>query len=323
MRESLCRYSAEVTASEADVLTKRQLYSQAREMAELSLQQNPYNGYAYYYLGYIELLLDRHQEAIAVFERGRPLMPHLTQLLKMLAQAYYFSSQFDKAVETFDDYLTMEPMPRVGADNIFRLWAQALSRTQAFGRATVALAQADSFDTYRNELLQTRILNAILLNQTAMADYYYRAFKHALPKNTLEPMALFSSALAAKKMESLIRFLELNRLRGELDATSEKILAMGYAKQGRLAEAVTVLLTAQRFAPKDPDIPLFLGDAYFQLGELEKAKECYRRHLQLVPTSSFRNDLIKRFPDLAGESSAPIHQTDGGESATSAPKPRL
>ncbi|MGC8740457.1 MAG: tetratricopeptide repeat protein [Candidatus Sumerlaeaceae bacterium] len=318
-RESLVRYTAEVTASEADTLTKRQLYSQAKEMAELSIRQNPYNGYAYYYLGYAELLLERRAEAIAIFDRARPFMPHLTQLLKMLAQAYYFANDFEKAVATFDEYLAMEPLPRVGQDNIFRLWAQALSRTQQFGRATIALAQADSFPTYRNELLQTRILNAVLLNQIIMADYYYREFKHNFHEKSLEPTALFIGALAAKKMESLIRFLELNRLRGEMDATTEKILAMGYAKQGRLSEAITVLLTAQRFAPNDPEIPLFLGDAYSQLGDKAKAKDSYRRHLDLAPASAYRKELLRYYPELEREINRQGPTTDVKENLTSVP----
>lgn len=316
---ALVHYTAEVTASEADSLTKRQLHSQARQMAEISIGQNPYNGYAYYFLGYIELLLERYQEAIKHFLAGEPYMPHLTQLLKMLAQAYYFANDFEKSAQVFDRYLSMEPIPRTGADNIFRLWAQALSRTQEFGRATVALAKADSYDTYRNELLQSRLLNAILLNQVPMADYYYRAFKTAFPHKTLEPMVLFSSALAAHKMEALIRFLELNRLRGELDATSEKILAMGYAKQGRFHAAIAVLKTAARIAANDADIPLFLGDAYYQLGDMQNAIENYRRHLRLLPNSPFRKELLRRFPELENENPTATLQTGAVENVTSAP----
>lgn len=316
---SVVNYTSDVTASEADVLTKRQLYSKAKEMAELSIAQNPYNGYAYYYLGYIELLLERHREAIRCFLVGERYMPHLTQLLKMLAQAYYFAGDFETAVKAFDRYLSMEPMPRVGADNIFRLWAQALSRTKEFGRATVALAKADSFDAFRSELLQSRILNAILLNQIPMADYYYRAFKRCFPNKTLEPMAIFSGALAAQKMEALIRFLELNRLRGEIDPTSEKILAMGYAKQGRLHEAVAVLSTAARISPNDAEIPLFLGDAYFQLGERERACLQYRRHLTLFPQSPFRKELLRRCPGLENHGES-VRQSDARDSATSAPE---
>ena len=318
--QAFLQYASEVTASEADQQTTRKMHAQARELAETSIRYNPYNGYAYYYLGYLELLLERYQEAIQVFEAGRPYMPHLTQLLKMLAQAYYFAGEFNKAVATFDTYLAMDPQPRVGADNIFRLWAEALSRTRDFGRATIALARADSFDTYRDELLQTRILNAILLNQTLMADYYYRAFKFAFPEKTLEPTALFSAALAANRMDTLIRFLELNRLRGQMDATTEKILAMGYAKQGRLHEAVVVLTTAERISPEDPELPLFLGDALFQLGEREKALEQYERHLKLAPQSPFRKDLLRRFPELeqrVGPAKPPLAGAE--DNVTSAP----
>ncbi|MCX7625124.1 MAG: tetratricopeptide repeat protein [Candidatus Sumerlaeaceae bacterium] len=287
-------------------------------MAQLSISQNPCNGYAYYYLGYVELMQDRHDEAIRNFKTGEPYMPHLTQLLKMLAQAYYFAGSFETAVKAFDRYLSMEPTPRVGADNIFRLWAQSLCRTQEFGRAAVALAKADSYETYRSELLQSRILNAILLNQVTMADYYYRVFKTCFPKKALEPSSLFSGALAAQKMEALIRFLELNRLRGEIDPTSEKILAMGYAKQGRLHEAVAVLSTASRISPNDSEIPLFLGDAYFQLGEIDKACEQYRRHLRLFPESPFRKELFRRCPDLA-KAEELVMKSDAKESGTSVP----
>ncbi len=292
------RYASEQAAAESDRLTQRQMLAQARELAVLSLRYNRCNGYAYYFLGSVELLLERYSQAIEVLEQGRRYMPHLTQLLKLLAQAYYFADKVDKVVATLDAYLTMDPAPKVGGDNILRMWSQALSQSREFGRGTIALARASTYDTYREEILQTRILNSVLLNQTLMADYYYRGFKHACPKKPLEPVALFSSALAANKMDTLIRFLELNRLRGEMDATSEKILAMGYAKQGRLHEALIVLQTAARMAPNDPELALFLGDLYYQLGDAAKARGSYRRHLQLAPESKFRKDLLQKFPDL-------------------------
>jgi|GEM_PF-2061426 tetratricopeptide (TPR) repeat protein len=291
-------YLSEVDASLSDQLTKQQLYPRATEAAQTSIQRNRYNGYAYYYLGYILLTLERYDQAIDVFLTGLPYMPHLPQMLKMLAQAYFFAGQYKEAVAVLDRYLAMDPEPRAGKEMIFRLWAQGLSYSQDFGRAALALAKADSFEQFRSELLQTRILNAVLINQVVMADYYYRLFKHFLPEGKLDPTALFSSSLAASKMDSLIRFLELNRLRGAVDATAEKILAMAYAKVGRMKEAIAVLVSAQRLVPNDPDIPLFLGDAYAQQGEKAKAIECYKRHLTLLPQSAFKKELLQRYPEL-------------------------
>ena len=190
-------YEAEVLASESDRLTDRQLYSRARENAERALALNPNHGYARYYLGYLELLQERYPEAINVFQSAIPLMPHLPALLKMLAQGYFFSGDYARATQTLDRYLRMDPAPRAGPDLIFRMWAQALCYSQEFGRASIALAKAEAYQKFRTELLQTRVLNSILLDQIPMADYYYRMFKFFAPTHRMDPGPLFANALAA------------------------------------------------------------------------------------------------------------------------------
>lgn len=292
------RYASEVLSAEADVLTKQQLYSRAIESASSAIAQNPYNGYAYYHLGYATLVLERSAEAIEILRQGLPYMPHLPQILKMLGQAYFFVERFEDAAAIFDRYLAMDPAPRAGADSILRFWARSLSASQQFGRATVALAKAETYEAYRSELLQNRLLNSVLLNQPNLADYYYRTFRHLVPSAAIDPVSLFAQALAAQKLAALVQFLEVNRIRGEKDPMAEKLLAMAYAKQGRLREAIAVLTAAARLLPEDPEIPLFLGDAYFQLGEKEQACLHYRRHLELAPQSPFRDELAKKFPEL-------------------------
>ncbi|GIX44578.1 MAG: hypothetical protein KatS3mg130_0986 [Candidatus Sumerlaea sp.] len=291
-------YEAEVLASESDRLTDRQLYSRARENAERALALNPNHGYARYYLGYLELLQERYPEAINVFQSAIPLMPHLPALLKMLAQGYFFSGDYARATQTLDRYLRMDPAPRAGPDLIFRMWAQALCYSQEFGRASIALAKAEAYQKFRTELLQTRVLNSILLDQIPMADYYYRMFKFFAPTHRMDPGPLFANALAAGKLQSLTRFLELNRMRGELDGSTEKILALAYAKQARLDLAIATLKRAMGFVPNDPEIPLFLGDIYYQQGDHKSAEGYYRLHLQLAPESRFKKEIQQKFPAL-------------------------
>jgi len=298
MLVAYAHYEAEVLASDSDRLTTRQLYSRAREQAQRALALNPSHGYARYYLGYLELLQERYWEAIRVFQSAIPFMPHLPALLKMLAQGYFFSGDYAHATQTLDRYLRMDPSPRTSPELIFRMWAQALCYSQEFGRASIALAKAEAYPKFRSELLQTRILNSILLDQIPMADYYYRLFKFFSPTNRMDPGPLFANALAAGKLQSLTRFLELNRMRGELDGSTEKILALAYAKQGRLDLAIVTLRRAMGFVPNDPEIPLFLGDIYLQQGDAKSAESYYRLHLQLAPESRFKKEIQQKFPAL-------------------------
>jgi Flp pilus assembly protein TadD len=152
-----------------------------------------------------------------------------------------------------------------------------------------------------------------------MADYYYRRFRQAFPDQQMDPNALFSNALAFGKMTSTLRFLEINRMRGDASAAAHKILAMGYAKVNRLDEAITVLKEASRMAPNDGELPLFLGDIHFQRGQLEEAARFYGNHLELAPDSRFRKEIEAKLKGRLSDQPAKPNPSDAEGTAPQVP----
>jgi tetratricopeptide (TPR) repeat protein len=313
------QYTSEVTTSLSDRYSQEKLYSKAKSFAKLAILQNPRNGYAYFYLGSPDLVQEQYVEAASSFERGLAVMPHLPNLLKVLCQCYYFSGDYGKSVQTLTRYLRMDPLPKVTPELVFRVWAQSLYRFGDIGRAAIEFAVAESYDSYRPELLQARIGDALMLNQNTMADYYYRRFRQAFPDQQMDPNALFSNALAFGKMTSTLRFLEINRMRGDASAAAHKILAMGYAKVNRLDEAITVLKEASRMAPNDGELPLFLGDIHFQRGQLEEAARFYGNHLELAPDSRFRKEIEAKLKGRLSDQPAKPNPSDAEGTAPQVP----
>ena len=72
-------------------------------------------------------------------------------------------------------------------------------------------------------------------------------------------------------------------------------LALGYleVKQNHAQEAVDLLLPLEGQNPKDPDIPMLLGSAYYKMEKLDQAIEEWRRALAIAPNDQLREALTK------------------------------
>ncbi len=289
------QYQADVLTHESIRLYEAGTYPKSRELAARAIQIYPNNGYARWRLGANELYLEQYDQAVRTLAVARTTMPHLPQLYRLLGQCQYFLKDFAHAADTLDIFFSMEPEPRVAREVMHRMYAQSLYRSQRFGEAAVALARAEEFQAFRPELMQSRIVNAILLNQNIMADYLYRRLRTLYPGTPLDSAELFSNVLAENKLAGATRFLEFLRLRGDGDLSLRKLLALGYFKGRRLDEALTILNEIRSATPKDAEVHLFLGDVLFQKGDLPAAQAAYREHLNLDPKSRFRDEIQKKF----------------------------
>ena len=79
-------------------------------------------------------------------------------------------------------------------------------------------------------------------------------------------------------------------------AQTEAELAYGNAKllfeKGDWAQARDLLVAASQTDDKNPDIVVLLGKAEYQLGNVEKAMEAWRRTLQLAPKHAYARRMI-------------------------------
>jgi tetratricopeptide (TPR) repeat protein len=293
------QFSSEALASRSIQLFESREYPKSTELAAAAVSKAPYNGYARWRLGTNELYLERHKDAIRTFEGALPFMPHQPQILRVLGQAHYFLGDYSKAAAVLSTFFAMEPEPRVAPEIMQRMLGQSYYRTSAQGDAAVSLASAEDYPEHRAELLQSRIVNAILMNHVISADYLYRRLRHLYPNAQLSSAELFTGAIAEGKLDSAVRFLEFLRLRGDSDLSLRKILAVAYGRANRLDEALTILREIKAVAPGDPEVHLFLGDLLLRKGDTEGARTAYREHLRLDPKSDRRGEIEKR---LGGKS---------------------
>lgn len=288
------QFASEALASESIRLFEARDYPKSAELAAAAVKKAPFNGYAWWRLGTNQLYLEKHKDAIRIFQDSLPYMPHQPQMLRLLGQAHYFLGEYPEAAAVLATFFAMEPKPRVAPDIMLRMLAQSRYRTSDQGDAAIQLADAEQYGEYRAELLQSRVVNAILMNHVISADYLYRRLRSLYPDSKLSSAELFTGALAEGKLDSAVRFLEFLRLRGDSDLSLRKVLAMAYSRAGRLEESLTILREISATVPQDPEVHLFLGDLLARKGDIPGARMSYREHLRLDPKSGRRAEIEKK-----------------------------
>ncbi|PKO17581.1 hypothetical protein CVU37_08855 [candidate division BRC1 bacterium HGW-BRC1-1] len=287
-------YEAERLMQQSIALYEAGTHPKSRELAARSIRLNPRNGYAYWRLGANELYLEKFAAADQTFADGVQFMPHLPQIYRLMGQSQYFQKHFEEAGAALNRFFNMEPAPRVAPDIMHRMRAQSLYRGQHYGEATMALSKAEEFPQFRAELMQSRVVNAIIMNQNVQGDYLYRRLRGLFPNQPLDSTELFTGVLAENKVQSVVRFLEFLRLRGDNDPSLRITLAMAYMRQQKMDAALTILTEIRAEAPSDPQVYLLIGDVLERKGDLKGARENYSIHLKLTPKSPYRAELEKR-----------------------------
>lgn len=317
------QYESLVYMSDAEAQVQQQAASKGKESAVKAATADPLNGYARYFIGTSYLLLNDDRNAIEAFRRAGEFMPHIPNVLRLLTQCLFSLKDFKAAADAADRYFAMDPSPKVTPENLLRIRALALERSMEFGRACIALTDADVSPMFRTEIAQFRVANAIVMNNITLTDYLYRRLRFYFPKEGIEPAAILSECLAAGKIPMLLRFIEILRLRGEVDASMLKALALAYTKMGRYDEAQTIYNEARTIAPQDPEVYLLYGDLQYHRGDMKQAKELYDTYLQIAPHSPLRVEIQTKLanPPSTTESLTRVSSPGAAETSTPAAKP--
>ncbi|MBX7244126.1 MAG: tetratricopeptide repeat protein [Candidatus Sumerlaeaceae bacterium] len=292
------QYSAEIKVAESDRLNQAKKYSEARQAAWEATQKDPNNGYALFNAAINEVAQNRYKEAIPYLEKALECMPHLPNVLRLLGQANYSIASYDKSVKYLDRYFLMNPRPAVTPEYLFNLYGQALYRGLKPGRATYVFSVADQYPGYRAEILHSRVITALLINQLTTTDYCYRRMRTSTPRKLVDPAELFSACLETNKLGTAIRFYEQLWIRGETDPEALKTLAMSYSKVKRYDEAVVVLKQAYNYASTDPEISLLLGDIHATKQDNRTAVDWYNIFLQNSKDQSLKDEVTTKVQNL-------------------------
>lgn len=291
---SFRQYESLLHLREAINFTERRVPLEASSRARLAIAADPYNGYGHYYVGAAALIDSKYAEAAQALEKAKITMPHRPNILRLTGQAYFYMQEYGTASRDLEEYFQIDPNSTVTRDYMMRLRAIALHRSDHLGLAAVELVDAETLPDYRNELLQFRVANALMLNLVTLADYGFKRLRRFNPTGSVEPAAILNEALSRGKLRPLLRYIQMLRLRGEADPETLKALGLALIRKQKPEEAITILSQVKNLAPNDPDPYLFLGDIYAkQIHDPTMARTNYRRHLEISPNSQARDSILQ------------------------------
>lgn len=112
-------------------------------------------------------------------------------------------------------------------------------------------------------------------------------------------LALAAAPATAQVSADAIAKLEAKHTANPNNVSASRALGIAYFKNKKYAEATAVLSAAQKLAPKDGVVALYLGMSAEQQGDLTSARAAYTTYLAVGRTASARADVSKRLAAVA------------------------
>lgn len=261
-------------------LYKNEDYKEALEAFKKAAESDPALLKAWENLGWAHHKLSQNQDAITIWDTLLKIKPEQTPLLNQIGIIYFESGSWEKAIQRFEESLKITPKQ---TDIEFRL-----------ALAYVALGQPDkAASIYKNIFKEVPDNAKAVLHLAALYE------KQNQPEKAI---ALLKERIAASEKTSPLLRPHLGRLLArkaenaykkeayedsealyreaiDWEPTQVQYLAnLGWAlrKKGATEQAITYWNTALALSDNAEEIHHSLADAYFELGEDEKAREHYQ-----------------------------------------------
>lgn len=261
------------TLDEARKLTENEQYEAATEVYKMLISKDPMNGTNYYYFGENLLLSDNPDSASIIFSKGRQQDP-ASQLLKIgeakvllnsvsLAEAKAASSR--EPANTELKTRSEEAQNNINKANALLNEAEAAAPQKS---ATIYIEIADALIHFKNKNLDKA---KALLDKAVSIE----------PKN-IDIQILYGDIYAEQNNGTLSadyynKALELNKLSARAIVSKGRLYKRSTNYEGAASEFENAIGIAPDYAPAYRE----LGETNFKLGKLEKAKENYRKYLEL------------------------------------------
>jgi tetratricopeptide (TPR) repeat protein len=224
--------------------------------AQEQLQDRLFLGLAYYFQGIERDNLGMRNLGIAELKKLTESNPQATEPRLTLAVALHSLGYYEEAGDHYRRLTEQTDWPEIRV-----LWGDALRAQGKFMEAYSQYTQALDGDP---DLVTAHYGLGVVLEGWGRLDraeeHYQRVYEQAphLHKNSLRLASLFQ-------------------------------------EDGRLEEAIEVLLTARSYGEK-AEIAYQLGRAYYQLGDYQQAKDHLQRALQLDPEHGAARSLLSTIP---------------------------
>lgn len=216
------------------------------------------------------LVLDSLDKAIELAEKGLEHAPNDPKLLALAGELYLRAERFDDAIATLEKAVEADPTNANAVANLARAYHSAGKSDQALQTYQKALeADPENTDLYFNM--------ALLYFDSKQYDKAIESFHKVLEKNPDDYEANWRLAVTYLVVADSLNKPVAERLINGQDVPEQEIKKV----QEAYAKAVPYLEKCTQLKPDDPDLWLYLGQAYVRSGNPEKGEEAFKREKEL------------------------------------------
>ena len=323
-----------------------QAFHRAGKTAEAEAEYKAALGLAYRHLGRILLATGEYNEAAKALGRAVSNAEPPEAVLIDQATAYFYTQQYEKAIDPLNRALASNPRNPA----IHHLSGKVYFMLRRFDEATRELEIAlkfspDDFDISYTlalawlkqqklapaEQIFSRLLRKLgnrpevhnlfgrAYRETKFLDEAISEFRKAIALDPKYPRAHYNLGLSYLLKDSTLKLKEAaDEFRAELAAHPEEFLAI--YNLGLVAvverdyrEGARLLEKAARLRPQNPDVRLFLGNAYHGLAQFDKAIESLKKSMELNPQLDKTSSHAAEAHFLLGQSLVRVGRAEEGE----------
>ncbi|HET9530470.1 MAG TPA: tetratricopeptide repeat protein [Blastocatellia bacterium] len=303
-------------------------------------------GEGYRNLGKVLLAGMEYQKAVTALERAVDYGAVSEEVMIDLATAYFHTYQYEKAIPPLERTLAANPRSTaahhmLGKVNfMLRQFDKAASELEA----ALKLAPADIDVAYTLALARLKqqrvaparqIFNLMLqrlgsrpevhnlfgrgYRETGHLDEAIAEFKKAIALNPKYPRVHYNLGLTYLLKDGTLKLNEAAaEFRTELKMYPEEFLALYNlgvvcVVERQYEEAASLLEKAARLRPENPDVRLFLGNAYHGLRQYEKAIESLAKAMELNPEMDKNSPHAEEAHFLLGQSLVRVGRVEEGQ----------
>jgi tetratricopeptide (TPR) repeat protein len=224
------------------------------------------------------VVLDSLNRAIEVAERGLQRCPNDPKLLNLAGDLYLRAERYGDAITTLEKAVAADPNNANAVANLARAYHSA-------GKGDLAL------ETYRKALESDPentdlIFNMALLHFSAKRyDQAAECFAKVIEKNPDDYEANWRLAVTYLVVADSLNKPVAERLINGEDVPEQEIKKV----QEAYGKAIPYLEKCTQLRPDDPDLWLYLGQAYVRSGNPAKGEEAFKREKELRGEGQNRN----------------------------------
>jgi len=230
----------------------------------------------------------RYQEAIEAYLQALALKPDFEVATIHLGNAYFQQGQYQAALQQFQRYIQIAPTALEKARGWGSVAYVYLKRKDLAKADAAARREAESEKAYLRSSLMLALergqvsLAGSLANQLVLTKAYTHRGMQPPPREAhyLEGALKLAQSQPSEALELLKKALKFQPLIWHHDSF-EDCLARAYLKLGALDQAIAELDRILKLNPNYPLAHFHLAQAYEQKGQAEKARELYRRFLEV------------------------------------------